>query len=55
MFAKMRNIDKMPDSNLAIVMVDRIDIESIVKNPSFIVQIFNREAKHAMQLKKIEI
>ncbi|MBD3308170.1 hypothetical protein GF339_17135 [candidate division KSB3 bacterium] len=45
----------MTDSNLAIIMIDRIDIESIVKTPSFIVHAFNREAKHAMQLKKIEL
>lgn len=45
----------MTDSNLAIIMIDRVDIEHIVQNPSFIVHAFNREAKHAMQLKKLEI
>jgi site-specific DNA-methyltransferase (cytosine-N4-specific) len=55
LFAKMGNMHKMSDSNLAIVMVDRADIESIIKTPSFIIHVLNREAKHAMQLKKIEI
>ena len=45
----------MADSNLAIVMIDRIDIESIVENPPFIIHALNREAKHAMQLKKLEL
>lgn len=45
----------MADSNLAIVMIDRADIESIVESPSFIVYALNREAKHAMQLKKLEM
>ncbi len=44
----------MADSNLAIVMIDRRDIENIVKNPSFIISVLTREAKHAMQLKKLE-
>ncbi|MBN1877994.1 MAG: restriction endonuclease [Anaerolineae bacterium] len=44
----------MADSNLAIVMIDRTDIEGIIKNPSFIIQVLNREAKHAMQLKKLD-
>jgi site-specific DNA-methyltransferase (cytosine-N4-specific) len=45
----------MAESNLAIVMMDRVDIEEIVKNSSFIVDILNREARHALKLKKIEI
>lgn len=45
----------MADSNLAIVMIDRTDVESIVENPSFIIHVFNREAKYAMQLKKLEL
>lgn len=45
----------MSDTNLAIVMIDRADVESIAKNPSFIIHALNREAKHAMQLKKVEI
>ena len=45
----------MADSNLAIIMVDRADVENIVENPSYIIYALNREAKHAMQLKKLEI
>jgi hypothetical protein len=45
----------MADSNLAIVMIDRTDVENIIANPSYIIHALNREAKHAMQLKKIEI
>jgi hypothetical protein len=45
----------MADSNLAIVMIDRTDVENIVANPSYIIHTLNREAKYAMQLKKIEI
>jgi site-specific DNA-methyltransferase (cytosine-N4-specific) len=45
----------MADSNIAIVMLDRTDIENIVENPPLIVHALNREAKHAMQLKKLEI
>lgn len=45
----------MADSNLVIVMIDRGDIESIVENTSFIIHVLNREAKHAMQLKKLGV
>ncbi|MEA3441637.1 MAG: restriction endonuclease [Chloroflexota bacterium] len=45
----------MADSNLALIMVDRADVESIVENPANIIHVLNREAKHAMQLKKLEI
>jgi len=45
----------MADSNLAIIMIDRADIENIVENPAYIIYALNREAKHAMQLKKLEI
>ncbi len=45
----------MTDSNLAIIMIDRTDIESIVENPSFIIHALNREAKYAMKLKKLEL
>ncbi len=45
----------MTDSNLAIIMIDRTDIESIVESPSFIIHVLNREAKYAMQLKKLEL
>lgn len=45
----------MNDSNLCIVMVDRNDLEGIIENPSHIVDVFNREAKLAMSLKKLDI
>lgn len=45
----------MMDSNLCIVMIDRADLETIRINPSFIVDAFHREARHAMTLKKLEI
>lgn len=45
----------MTDSNLCIVMIDRIDLQSICANTAFIVDAFNREARHTMSLKKIEI
>jgi site-specific DNA-methyltransferase (cytosine-N4-specific) len=45
----------MGASNLCIVMIDRIDLESIRSNPSHIVDAFNREAHHAMTLKKLDL
>jgi site-specific DNA-methyltransferase (cytosine-N4-specific) len=45
----------MADSNLAIIMIERTDVENIVANSSYLVHALNREAKHAMQLKKIEV
>jgi site-specific DNA-methyltransferase (cytosine-N4-specific) len=45
----------MTDSNLCVVMVDRPDIARIEHNPAAIVDVFNREARHAMQIKALEI
>jgi hypothetical protein len=45
----------MTDSNLAIVMIDRADMEEIVKNPTCFIDVLYREAKHAMTLKKLDI
>ena len=45
----------MVDSNLAIVMIDKNDIELINRLPFAIIRIFQREAKHAMKLKKLEL
>jgi len=45
----------MADSNLCIVMVDGKDIDNIEARPAAIVDIFNREAKQAMELKALEI
>lgn len=42
----------MQNTNLSVIMVDRVDIQAIEQNPTVIVDIFNREAKHAMKLKK---
>jgi len=45
----------MTDSNLGIVMVDGGDLARIEKHAAAIVEVFNREAGHAMNLKKLEI
>jgi hypothetical protein len=34
-------------------MIDRADLDSIRKNPVYVVDAFNREAHHAMTLKKL--
>lgn len=44
----------MADSNLAIIMLDRADIDNIVENPAYIINALNREAKYAMRLKALE-
>lgn len=45
----------MADSNLCVVMVDGHDLSQIEARPASIVEVFNREARHAMDLKKLEI
>src|SRR5690606_21745043 len=45
----------MSDSNLCIVMVSRDDIEAVKEDPTYIVDVFNREARHAMRLKVLDI
>lgn len=45
----------MNDSNLCIVMVDGDDVTEIESNPSAIADVFNREAKHAMKIKALDI
>lgn len=45
----------MADSSLCIVMVDRADLERVTANPVLIVDAFNREAAHAMTLKRLEL
>lgn len=45
----------MRDSNLAIVMLDRSDLERIKGNPAKIVDAFNREAQAAMKLKQLDL
>jgi len=44
----------MSDSNLCIVMVDRNDLALIEARPAAIVDVFTREARHAMDLKRLE-
>jgi site-specific DNA-methyltransferase (cytosine-N4-specific) len=45
----------MADSNLCIVLLDGNDLGAIERNSSTIVDSFNREAAHAMRLKKLEL
>jgi site-specific DNA-methyltransferase (cytosine-N4-specific) len=45
----------MRDSNLGIIMVDGADLDRISANTSQIVDVFNREARMAMELKKLEL
>ena len=44
----------MADSNLAIVMLDGGDLTAISEQPAEIVRAFEREARHAMDLKKLD-
>ena len=45
----------MADSNLCIVMIDRGDLELIEACPAAIVDVFGREARHAMDLKRLDL
>ena len=45
----------MADSNLAIVMLDGGDLSAISESPATILRAFEREARHAMNLKKLEL
>lgn len=45
----------MSDSNLAIVMIDRADLEAVTASPAYLVDAFRREAEYAMTLKKIDL
>ena len=45
----------MAESNLCIVMVDGTDLSSIEAQPASIVEVFTREAHHAMDLKRLEL
>lgn len=45
----------MADLNLAIVMLDGGDLSAISTNPPAIIRALEREARHAMNLKKLEI
>lgn len=45
----------MKNSNINIILIDRSDLEKIKTNPSYISDALTREAKRAMQIKKLEI
>ena len=45
----------MTDSNLCIVMIDGNDLDRIETRPAAIVNVFNRESRHAMDLKRLEL
>ena len=45
----------MADSNLCIVMLDKSDLALIETCPAAIVDVFTREARHAMDLKRLEL
>ena len=45
----------MADSNLCIIMVDKGDLTLIEARPAAIVGVFTREARHAMDLKRLEM
>lgn len=45
----------MTDSNLCIVLLDRGDLELVSKSPAQVVDAFNRDARHAMGLKKLKL
>lgn len=45
----------MADSNLAVVMLDGGDLQAISESPATIVRAFEREARHAMNLKKLAL
>ncbi|NJL05434.1 MAG: hypothetical protein HC911_11160 [Chloroflexaceae bacterium] len=45
----------MADSNLAIVMLDRYDLEKITRCAASIIDAFEREALHAMRLKTLDL
>ena len=45
----------MAESNLCIVMVDGTDLSSIEARSAAIVEVFTREARHAMDLKRLEL
>ena len=44
----------MRESNLAVVMIDGDDLKLICENPTRVVRVFRREAKHAVRLKELD-
>ena len=45
----------MVDSNLCVVMLDRFDLARIESHPAAIVDVLTREARHAMEIKRLEL
>lgn len=45
----------MADSNLCIVMLDGTDLDRIEERPAAIVEVLSREARHAMDLKRLDL
>jgi site-specific DNA-methyltransferase (cytosine-N4-specific) len=45
----------MKNSNLAIILIDREDIDMVSETPPTIIDILRREAKNAMRPKKLEL
>lgn len=45
----------MTDSNLCVVMLDKSDLALIESSPAAIVDVFTREAQHAMDLKRLDL
>ena len=45
----------MADSNLCIIMVDGGDLARIEIRPAVVIDVFHREARHAMELKSLEL
>lgn len=45
----------MRDMNLCVVMIDGSDLDVIERRPAAIVDVLNREARHAMRLKRLEL
>lgn len=44
----------MADSSLAVVLIDGRDLKTLARRPTRIVHIFKREARHALELKKLD-
>lgn len=45
----------MHSTNLDIIFIDRTDLNQIIQNPVSIIDVLHREAKRAMEIKKLEI
>jgi len=53
--ARKYSHDVMSTTNLNIILLDAIDLKKIAANPTYIADVLNREAKRAMEIKKLEI